>query len=147
MSTADQRPALGTVAAGQVVIVYPSGMGNRYSSAKATRAVVVKVGRVWIDVAPEDAGDHLAYYDTRFRMDTQRNGNGTSTAATFVTEDQYAWDLRLRAVREYLRDAGITVQEYVPGAGRDDPSTVGRWHGHQVELANIIRAHEGLDPL
>jgi hypothetical protein len=141
------RPKTGRIVLGQTVIVYPSGMGNRHSTAKPTRCTVAKVGRVWIDVAPED-GSSLAHYDVRFRMDTQGTGSDTgSFNARFLTEDQYAWEQRRDAVREFLREAGITVEKSVRGVRFGEPSVPGRWYGHETELANLIRAHEGLDPL
>jgi hypothetical protein len=141
------RPETGKVTVGQTVIVYPSGSGSRRSAAKPVRCTVSKVGRVWIDVVPED-GSFLAHYDARFRMDTQGNGSDTGNyRARFLTEDQYAWEQRRNAVREFLREAGIQVGEYVRGLKYGEPSVPGRWYGREAELANLIRAHEGLDPL
>jgi len=146
--SADQRAALGALTVGDTVIVLPTGMGERHSNERPTRATVVKRGRVWIDVEPEDGERHLAYFDRRFRLDTQHNGSQNSTSrGRFVTEAQYAWDLRLRTVKDYLRQAGITVEDRVRGELPGDASTPGPWYGRWLELANLLRAHEGLEPL
>lgn len=145
--TGDQRPELGTVAVGDTVVVYPTGMSQRNSGAGPIRCTVAKSAKVWIDVVREDGGS-LPHYDSRFRKDTQDNGSDTtSSRARFVSLDQYAWDMRRKAVREYLREAGITVEQRVRGIRYEDPATEGRWHGREAELANLLRAAEGLDPL
>ena len=142
-----QRPELGTVAVGDTVIVYPTGMNQRNSRDVPIRCTVAKSAKVWIDVVREDGG-FLPHYDSRFRKDTQSNASDTTSGrARFVTEAQYAWDMRRDAVRGYLREAGITVEDRVRGLKFGDPSTPGRWYGREVELANLLRAAEGLDPL
>lgn len=126
----DERPELGAVAVGRSVIVAQSN-GRRMEYVPAT---VVRVARVWIDVEPEN-GHHLNYYNRRFRMDSQYTGKNGS--ARFHTLEQYAWDLRQTAAHDYVRAQGLEV-------GRYDPSP---WKGRELELANVLRAHEGLEPL
>lgn len=129
----ERRPELGTVTVGQTVIVSPSDPRQ-----KDVRATVAKVGRVWIELKPED-GFFLAYYERRFRLSDQRTESRTGTGTYFYTEDQYAWDRRKIEARKFLRDAGIAVD--------DSYATKSRWKGREVELANLLRAHEGLEPL
>lgn len=145
--SADKRPELGPLAVGDTVIVYPTGMGDRHRSAQPVRCTVTKSARVWIEVVREDGG-FLADYDSRFRKDTQDNRSDTTSGrARFHSEEQYAWALRRDAVREYLRGSGITVEQHVMGRRYDDPRTPGPWYGRELELANLLRAAEGLDPL
>lgn len=136
----ERRPELGTVTVGQTVIVSPADRKDD------VRATVTKVGRVWIELEPED-GFVLAYYDCRFRMADQRTANRIGNSTYFYTEAQYAWEQRRNTVQRYLRESGITVEQYVRDRSPNTPSTPGPWHGREIELANLIRAHEGLDPL
>lgn len=145
---AHDRPKAGTLTVGDTVIVLPTRMGQRNDRSVPTRAVIVKRGRVWIDVEAEEGGTALAYYDRRFRLDTQHNGSGnTTTRGRFVTEAQYAWDLRRTAVGEYLRGIGITVERTIRVRDFNVPSVAGPWYGRELELANLLRRTEGLDPL
>lgn len=96
-----RRPKLGTVTVGQTVIV----RSQRGRVTGWIRSTVVKVGRIWIDVEPQDGESYLSRYEVRFRMDTQ---NAAQNAyARFVTEAQYIWDLESEAAREVLRNAQI----------------------------------------
>lgn len=122
--TEDRRPELGTVAEGQALIVYQSnGRGMEYVPVTA-----VKVARVWLDVEPED-GRYLALYNRRLRMD--------GLDPRLLTLEQYAWDLRNRAAHDYVEAQGLEVDRYNPSP----------WKGRELELANVLRAHEGLEPL
>lgn len=132
MTDTDKRPELGTLALGQTVIVR-RGHGRQ---TEYVRSVVVKIGRKLIDVEPEGDG-YLFHFERRFRMDDQHAPGNSSHLASFRTEAQYAWDLRKQEADRYLRDQGLEISNYNPSP----------WKGRELELANVLRVHEGLEPL
>lgn len=69
------------------------------------------------------------------RRDTQDEGTQYSGSdSSFVTPAQREQDDRLREARTYLEEQDIWI-----GRSFGD---VGPWTGREVELANLLRAHE-----
>lgn len=129
------KPELGRVAVGDRLLVIPARYGR--GQLEPRLAAVVKASRVWIDL--EDVGDDRWRSQTwRLRLDTQDTGSGYSNRDRFVTTEQYAWEVRQSAVSIYLREQGITVEPGSPWR-RDEDSL--------LTLANLLRQHDGLDPL
>jgi hypothetical protein len=126
-----KRPELGPLAVGdELMITETLNRGTR-----ETPVEVVSVGRVWLTVKPIDGG---YIRDDRFHMGTKTvypPGKGIGSPARIRTPEQLAWDRRESAAREYLRGLGIEVHSSK------------RWADDMVTLANLIREHEGLDPL
>jgi hypothetical protein len=127
-----KRPELGPVAVGDELIV------TENLSRRNTRTIPVEVtavGRTWLTVKAADGG-YLR--DDRFHMGTgtiYAPGKSTGNPPRIRTPEQIAWDGREAAAHAYLRENGIDVH----GSRR--------WAHDKVTLANLIREHEGLDPL
>lgn len=128
------KPELGKVAVGDRLLVIPASYGR--GALDPVEAVITKAGRVWVELADADDVRSLAR-TWRLRLDTQDSGSGYSGRDRFVTREQYAWEQRDSAVHRYLTEVGIRPD-------RDSP-----WDGSEqrIVLANLLRAHVGLDPL
>lgn len=127
-----KRPEFGPVAAGDEMIV--TERSNR--TTRVILVTVLAVGRTWF-VVEAVGGGHVPG-DGRFHMTTRTTyapGKGIGSPPRIRTPEQYAWDERESAAREYLRD--IRVEAHGSQRWRDD----------LVTLANLIRDHEGLDLL
>jgi hypothetical protein len=124
------RPELGPVAVGDELIVID---GVRRGEVRTILAEVVKVGPVWVTLEPVGGG----YLPSRgrFRVKDQREENTAGYRASFCTPEQKAWDDREHAADQYLREERIETHNSR------------RWSADKVTLANLIREHEGLDPL
>ena len=81
---------------------------------------VSKIGPKWITV-----GEGLAAL--RFGRETWRGAHGYGIGQTIRTPEQYVYDQRIRAARERLRSAGLTInyQQDVPD-------------GHLVAIAALL---------
>jgi hypothetical protein len=121
------RPELGELKPGQPVMVYrsPNDMRGRDPGEHAIPAQVVKADRVWIGLATE--GGVVRRW--RMRRDTQNEGTQYSGSnARFVTLEQHDWEETRRWALGFLQENGVDIR----------PDS--RWHGREVELADIIRA-------
>lgn len=127
------RPALGPIAVGDQVVVTDHG----YRTSVTIHCAVTKVGRIWVDLEEADPSDPKWPRRYRLRLDTQDTGSQYSTRDYFRTLDRQAWDNQARAADQYLRQQGI---EFTSGS---------RWRSEErrLTLANLLRAHDGLDPL
>jgi hypothetical protein len=129
------KPELGKVAVGDRLLVIPARYGRTQPEPRLV--AVTKAGRVWIDL--EAVGDDSWRSQTwRLRLDTQDAGSGYSNRDRFVTPEQYAWEERRSSVSTYLREQGITVESSSPWRLEEDGLLI---------LANLLRRHDGLDPL
>jgi hypothetical protein len=129
------RPVVGKLEPGQPVMVRRSynDMRRRKREEWAIPAVVVKVGRVWVDLkVDESARDGLRFMTWRMRLDTQDEGTQYSGSnASFATLEQHQWDETQHWARGVLREQGIEVR------------MSGRWTGREVELAQLLIQGEG----
>lgn len=134
----DARPELGKPNVGDTVIVKV----HRYRSIETIEATITKVARLFVtitenannrDITP---GTRISLREWRMRMTTQHEDSQYSNADSFVTPEQYAWDSRLTAAQSYLREVGVSVDSRSPHQA--DLS-------FRVTLANLLRAHNGLD--
>ena len=126
----ETRPELGDLHVGDelTVLVDPSSKKPRY-----TRARVVKVSTVWIDVEPMD-GEYLP--DRRFRRDNQAaKARPEHWTPRFYTDEQWVWMERQSRAHEYLREVGVSTEH---GS---------RFYGDPLALANAIRRGLGEDEL
>lgn len=129
------RPELGPVKVGDTLYVIQPG---RRRDRAYVEVVVTKVGRLWIDMDTPGSTSTRARY--RMRLDTQHTGSTYGTGgARFVSPDQRAWQEREDAARSFLEEAGIRHWHMDNGKGR--------YADRLVELANVIRVHEGLPEL
>lgn len=120
----DERPSLGDIKVGDKVRIRTRG--SRFE--KDEEAVVTKIARIWITVETE-----IRSY--RFRKDTQTADDRTwGLADYFETLEQYAWSQRDQAAWKFLREQRIDA-------------FTGPWAKRRLELANLIRRHEGLEEL
>jgi hypothetical protein len=120
----DERPPLGDIKVGDVVRVRTS---SRWSA--DYEATVTKVARVWITVRREGWTREF-----RFRLDDQTDGTKIGSPDRFQTQAQYAWFLRQSQAVSWLREQRIDA-------------FIGPWANRRLELANILRRHEGLEEL
>jgi hypothetical protein len=126
------RPELGEITPGQTFVKIDS-----FRRSRRTRMRVIKVARVWVSVVPEEkakAGSWTEQDIEKFRKDNQTDGGQTGTPKIYFTEAQYAWHKREALAYEFLREAGISAYQ-------------GRYSRDRVTLANLIRAHEGLEAI
>jgi hypothetical protein len=93
-----------------------------YGYRKVIKAIVTKVGRVWIETNHND----------RFRLDTQTDGSNYGNAPRFWTMKQWESKKALDAARLFLREQGIGIVM----------SGNGPWVGREIELAKIIKDYE-----
>lgn len=124
-----KRPETGKLLIGQRVMVRRS-----YNDARGRKpedmyipAVVVKVGRAWVEL------EGWARSDTsplcwRMRLDTQDEGNRQypQGSASFATLEQHEWDTAEREAFQSLRNYGIEL------------NATSWWRGREIELAEII---------
>jgi len=135
------RPELGELKPGQPVMVYrsPNDMRRRQPEERAIPAVVVKAARVWVDLQKAGEEDLPEWSVNRWRMrrDTQDEATQFSGSnCRFVTLEQHDWEETRRWALGFLRENGIEIR------------TSGKWHGREVELADIISAGtDRTDPL
>lgn len=129
------KPELGTVKVGDTLYVIKS---DRRRGPKPIETVVTKVGRVWIEMN-QPGRTSSQYPDYRMRLDTQSDARGYGSPDIFLTPDQLAWQERERAAVVYLREQGLYRWEL--------DSRGGPWQGRLLELANVLRVHEGLPEL
>lgn len=128
------KPELGKVAVGDRLLVIPASYGR--GALDPVEVVATKAGRVWVELAATD--DVRSFARTwRMRLDTQNINSGYSSQDRFVTREQYAWEQRESAVHQYLIDIGIRPDRDSPWDSSDQ----------RLILANLLRAHDGLDPL
>lgn len=126
------KPELGTVKVGDTLYVIESYRRRP----EPVETVVTKVGRVWIELnRPDQTDSRWPLY--RMRLDTQTTGSTTGSPTYFLTPDQLAWRDREIVAGEYLKELGIWTHELKSGP----------FKGRTVELANVIRTHEGLSEL
>lgn len=124
-------PELGPVKVGDTLYVKEPSRRNP----EPVEVVVTKVGRVWIEMChPERTTTR--YPDYRMRLDTQSTGSGSGYSSSFVSLVQLAWQKRERAAVDFLKEQGLHHWEL--------DTRGGPWRGRLLELANIIRAAEGL---
>lgn len=134
------KPELGPVAVGDHLLVLPRSYG-RGSRPEPIDAVVTKIGRVWIDLestAPRPVNARAQTW--RMRLDTQSDAGPKEQqqyATTYVTAEQYAWSQRNAAVEAYLREVKVRLDYESPW---NEPK-------RRIVLTNLLRAHDGLDPL
>jgi hypothetical protein len=126
----DTYPELPKLAEGSRIIVIEGGWNRTHEY----DAVVTKVARVWITAEQDTAQLPRHRREWRLRMDDQTDGGDH---AHFYTPEQWAWKKRDAAAREYLDEE----------LGRAGTVRSSRWANDPVTLANIIRKHEGLEPL
>jgi hypothetical protein len=123
------KPALGKVAVGdRLLVLRPQ---NRFRDNDPIPVTVVKVGRVWVDLATEG---NLSY---RMRLDTQNEGSKYSQQNRFVTPAQHEWEQQIEGARSVLRDAKVN-----PGFGSP-------WHSDEsrlLALAEFIRTYDETRP-
>jgi len=124
-------PELGPVKIGDTLYVRET---YRRSS-EPVEVVVTKVGRVWIEMDPKEKTPS-AWPTYRMRLDTQDGGRGGDYhSGYFMSPAQLAWRDREYAAGEYLKKIGVGI------------TWDGQYRDRTVELANIIRAAEGLPEL
>lgn len=129
--TAKTRPEPGKLELGQRVIVRRSQnyMRGRPPEERYIPAVVVKVGRVWVDLESVDLDRPKTW---RMRMDRQSEDTGyTGSNASFFTLEQHAWDMAQDQAMRTLRDHGIDLRMGSP------------WRGREIELADILKLDLG----
>lgn len=136
------RPELGTPKVGDTVIVIPYALNNRHHP-KPIEATITKVARLFVTMT-ENAnnrdlteGQFFHAREWRMRMATQCQDSQYSHTDKFVTPEQHAWDLRDKAAREYLEEVGVSID-------RRSPNYLDV--NFRFTLANLLRAHYGLDP-
>lgn len=129
------KPELGTVKVGDTLYVIEPD--RRGSGPVETR--VTKTGRIWIELCRSDWVGDPQYPDYRMRLDTQTSGRSSGNPWHFLTPAQLAWRDRERMATEYLKEQGLYHWELNTRSGP--------WRGRLLELANIIRVHEGLPEL
>lgn len=128
------KPELGKVAVGDQLLVIPAAYGRTRS--EPVEAVVTKAARVWIDL--RDIYDVRSQARAwRMRLDTQNVGSQYSQQDRFVTADQYAWEQRNTAANAYLREIDLIPGYKSPWYSED----------RRLDLANLLRQHEGLPEL
>ena len=134
--TATERPTLGELKVGAEVFVRRSSneMRGRDASERYIPAKVTKASRIWIELQEVWAEGHTHEFITprtwRMRRDKQDEGTQyPDSDASFVTPAQREYDDRASEARSYLAEHGIRVER-------------GSWYGREVELADLLRAHE-----
>jgi hypothetical protein len=127
------RPELGPIAEGDAVFVYQNSWSSTRRADSVISAQVVKVARVWIDIASfetrETPNGAVPVRTWRMRRDTQCETAGPNpVGARFVTPEQHLYNERLREARGFLRDQGITLKSESP------------WNSDErlVQLADLI---------
>lgn len=120
---------------GDRLLVIQSSMSRYGAEKQPVEAEVTKVGRVWVELTEINQVRSMAR-TWRMRMDTQRTDNGTNYNDRFVTAEQYAYEQRMKAVNDCLKDAGIRI-EWSAAVAKDDELL--------IALANTVRRHQGLD--
>lgn len=128
------KPELGTVKVGDTLYVIEPNRRNT----GPVETTVTKVGRVWIELCRPGRTDSR-WPDYRMRLDTQASGRDSGTRWYFLTPDQLAWQKRERTAVEFLKEQGLYHWEL--------DTRGGPWRGRLLELANVIRVHEGLPEL
>ncbi|HEX5543647.1 MAG TPA: hypothetical protein VFX60_19190 [Micromonospora sp.] len=129
------RPALGKIAEGDEVFVWPRKYG-RGGPNEPVAANVTKVARVWIELIegqPHLGGVHRREW--RMRRDTQNEGQG-HYSARFVTADQLAYDKRVSEADRVLREQGIDLRRESPWSAPEE----------RVRLADLLRTAIGSYP-
>jgi hypothetical protein len=128
------KPELGPIAVGDHMLVIPATYSHKPS--EAIEAAITKADRVWIEleeVNPRPSRPRA----WRMRRDTQDDGTDGIRRNRFLTHEQYAWHERRQAAYVYLMSTGIRLEGSSPWSEPD----------RQVELANLLRRHEGLPEL
>ncbi|WP_035796383.1 beta barrel domain-containing protein [Kitasatospora mediocidica] len=129
------KPELGKVAVDdQLIVIRPF---NRYRADNAPiPAAVTKVGRIWIELAQVNQVRSQSW-TWRMRLDTQNEGAQHSQSDRFVTAEQYAWEQRVAEANAYLREVDLVPGFKSPWYAED----------RRLELANLLRRHDGLPEL
>lgn len=128
-----RRPELGPVKVGDelVRVSHRTGHHDTYR--------VVKVARKWATLVPRESPDTYAWPSKMDMVTGDEQGrSGFGSEARFHTQEQLVWEGRAKAAMEYLESAGFRTHSLALGQ---------RWREDPVTLANLIRAHDGLDPL
>ena len=134
------KPELGKVAVGDHLLVLRSSHG-RGPRPDPIDTVVTKTGRVWIELEetaarPVNVGPRI----WRMRLDTQSEAGPREQqqyAISYVTAEQHAWRQRVAAVDAYLREVKVRLDHDSPWNDAD----------RRIALANLLRAHDGLEEL
>jgi hypothetical protein len=123
-----ERPGIAHLQVGDEVLFQSASGGEWWP------AVIVEQKRVWwlLEVTREVAGHEISRA-VRMRADTQTDGS--RFPHRFATPEQRAWDRRRVEADRYLTSVGVDVRHSA------------RWRNDRVTLANLIRAHEGLEEL
>ena len=126
-----KRPALGDIAEGATVYVWPSTNGrSRKPDARPAPAKLAKASRVWMTI--ECITDDDWPREWRMRRDTQDEGNRMHPQqnARFVTPEQLAYDDAVAAARRTILEHGLIID-----FGTRWDSDAGR-----VRLAQLLRS-------
>lgn len=73
-------------------------------------ATVIKVGRVWITVAPKERSVRV----WRFRLDTQSDGSDCGYPVFFRTAEQQRYHEIATDATAYLHRLGVRIEHYSP---------------------------------
>ena len=129
------KPTLGPVAVGDQLLVISAP--SKWHPKQPTEVVVVKKGRIWIDLREVNQVASMAR-TWRMRLDTQNDGNTIGAGGDrFVTAEQQAWEQRIGDARAVLRDAKVSP---------DSASLWNRDEGRLLALADFIRAYDTEHP-
>lgn len=127
------RPELGKLAVGDQVLVFPGGFTR--SEPEPVQAIVTKVSRVWVEM--KRSSEEGWPKEWRLRLDTQHDGTDSNYRTRFVTQEQYAWEQRIREAHETLRAAKIFPE----------PNSL--WYGNEdrfLALADFVRTYDQQHP-
>lgn len=137
--TPAERPAFPEQLAKGDRLIMRSGTPGRRDGKRATDVRVVIVGRKYVHVL---AADRFETYDPdadrwrlrKFLLDDQREGEPGKRigyTASIATAEQHEYDRMHGDAVEYLREQGIY-----------ELARAGRWRGHEVLLARVMRENE-----
>jgi hypothetical protein len=112
---------------------------NLRRARKDTEVVVTRVGRIYAYASiPEYAERGYTGDEYKFNKTTGHiHGGNYSSPGRMLTQAQVEWHERAKAAEDYL------TGEHFKGIWDLRP----RWREDLVTLANLLRAHDGLDPL
>lgn len=128
------RPALGKVAVGDRLLVFPRSYSRRSGERGPVEAVVSKVGRVWVELTEVDStGTTPAMW--KLRMDTQRSDSGTNYNDRFVTPEQYAWEQKISEAQHVV--SGLMIESRSLWMKDED---------RLFALADFVRAYDAEHP-
>jgi hypothetical protein len=132
------KPALGKIDVGDTLLVIPATR-SRFSDTEAIPVTVTKAARIWIELNGSVTGSNERRYPRTWRMrrDTQHDGGSGNYHNRFVTQEQYDWEQRIAAAEKYLKEIKLRPEWASPWSKPDKLLT----------LANLLRAHHGLDEL